>query len=94
MHVSEAGWVGDDCIGYEGSSSYRIVLDAGIPTSLKHFRDHGPLFPNVTLAHTFHARDDARILDHVGHELFWIAANGKEFQPSFCDEVLEDIVCC
>lgn len=49
---------------------------------------------DITCAEGFQARDEAGILDHVRHQLGWIAADAGEFESGFEDKVAEDGVGC
>jgi hypothetical protein len=55
---------------------------------------HTPLAANVAPAQTLHGWDEARVLDHVRHQVFGIAADGVELETGAADKVGKVVVGC
>ena len=92
VDVGKAWWIGDNCVGNKWVVSSRIRADAGFPCAIKDLGDHLALSRDLASSQTLHARQKTRILDHISHELCWVAANGEKAKSriGFLDKVLED----
>lgn len=93
VDVGEAGRVGDDGLGDEGAPRGRVGLDARAPAPLEHLGHHVPLLADLALPEAAHARDEARVLHHVRHQLGRVAADRVELEAGGgAHEPVEDIV--
>lgn len=103
MDVGKAGGVGDDGVGDEGAARGAAGgtvegglvagavagLDAGAPSAQQHVPHVLAAAGDVAGAQAVDAGNEAGVLDHEGHELAGIAAEGKEFEAVVLDERLE-----
>jgi hypothetical protein len=94
VNVGETWWICNDGIGNERHIAQWVRFNASLPTSLEHFCYHLPLLSYILSSKILHVRDETRVLDHVGHELGWVTADGIELKPGLLNEFLEDIVRC
>lgn len=90
--MSKTGRIGNDCVCHKGLFCARIIVDTGSPTPVKHCRYHGLLLSDLAFAQRLHLRDQARVLDHEGHELSWVPANWIKLQPGLIDKAFKGIM--
>lgn len=94
MHMGEARWVRNDGIRDKGLAAEGVGVDARPPAPIEHLGDHLPLALDVAAPETLQARDQARVADHVGHQLGGVAADGEELEAGVADKLVKDIVRC
>jgi hypothetical protein len=73
--------------------TYRIRLDARLPTTIQNLRHHLPLSLDIAGFEGFHAWYEAGILHHVRHQFGRITANRIELQTRIAYEVGERVMC-
>ena len=92
MYMGKAGWVCNDGFRDERPSGDRIWSGARLPTAFQYLSNHFSFLLYVARLQALHARDQPRVLDHVGHELSRVAANGIELETGLADKFVKDIV--
>jgi hypothetical protein len=105
MEVSKAGRVRNDRIRnklFPRPLQHRLLrvrvspissLKARSPAALHDLEYFSPTLANDSVFDGFHARHQAWVVDHEGHEGSWIATYAKELQPILLDELLKDWMC-
>jgi hypothetical protein len=75
VRVSKTWWVRNDSLGHERPVGIWIGLNAGLPATLEHLKNHPALTANITRANGCKLWDDAWIFDHI------LVAVRNQFQP-------------
>lgn len=94
MHMRKRRRIRNNSISHERAPIHCTRLNATPPTPLQHLRNHLPLLLDVACAQRLHARDEPRVLHHVGHEIVRVAADREELDVRGFDEGAEAGVCC
>jgi hypothetical protein len=94
VHVGERGRIRNDGVGHKRRSRDAVGLNARLPEAVEHAGDHCTLVLDVAGAQALHARDQPRVLDHVGHEFGGVSADGVELEAGVAHEGCEGVVRC
>jgi hypothetical protein len=92
VYVGKAGRVSNDGIRDKGLPRHRILLQARVPKLPQHLLDHVAFLLYLAGYEASHAWDQARILDHIGHQLGWVSTDWVELETGISNKVAEHVV--
>lgn len=92
MDVCEAGRIRNNGFSNKRAPRNRVWLDTRPPAPLEHLSNHLALLLDIACAQALYARDQTRVLDHIGHQFGRVAADRVELEAGLAYEVSEGIV--